>query len=91
MIRQGWEDKCEVIGRGSSASPNACRLSVVVAVVCRGLSASPNACHLSVVVAVVCRGLSASPNACHLSVVVAVMCHLCLCQLSNCNYCKPTE
>ena len=25
---QAWEDKCEVVGQGSFASPNACRLTV---------------------------------------------------------------
>ena len=32
VMRQGWEDKHEVVGQGSFASPNACRSSTVTSV-----------------------------------------------------------
>ena len=35
MMRQGLEDKCEVVGQGSFASPNTCCLSTVIRV-CNG-------------------------------------------------------
>ena len=32
VMRQGWEDECQVVGHGSFALPNACCLSTIMCV-----------------------------------------------------------